>query len=331
MNVWRLIPWRIISLEHCAPARAHPARRAAHYHRVVDFGICLPNFPDGASPEGIDAAAEVAERLGWSTAWTTDHVLVPHDAAGDYGRIYEAILTLAWVGGRHPSLRLATSVIVVPQRNAVVLAKELATLDSLTGGRVIAGVGVGWNRKEFANLGMGERFQVRGAYLDETIRLWRHLWSGSSEPFRGRFHEIEDFVFGPLPHQGARLPIVVGGRAERALRRAGALGDGYHASVSSPAQYGERMPVVRAAAEAAGRAVPWLSARARVEFDAEASSGYAMRGSPEAIAAEVQAFADVGVTHLALWFGTTDPVELVSRAERFGREVMPLVQANPTA
>lgn len=291
----------------------------------MDFGICLPNFPDGASPEGIDAAAEVAERLGWSTAWTTDHVLVPRDSAADYGRIYDAILTLVWVGARHSSIRLATSVIVVPQRNAVVLAKELATLDSLSGGRVVAGVGVGWNRTEFANLGMADRFHVRGAYLDETIRLWRHLWSGSSEPFHGRFHDIEDFVFGPLPEQGAELPIIVGGRAEPALKRAGSLGDGYHASVSSPAQYGERVPIVRAAAKAAGRPAPWLSARARVEFGAAASTGYAMRGTPEEIATEIRAFADVGVTHLGLWFGSTDPAELVSRAERFGREVMPLV------
>jgi probable F420-dependent oxidoreductase len=291
----------------------------------MDFGVCLPNFPDGASPEGIDAAAEVAERLGWSIAWTTDHVLVPHDSAADYGRIYDAILTLAWVGARHPAIRLATSVIVVPQRNAIVLAKELASLDSLSGGRLIAGVGVGWNRAEFANLAMGERFHVRGAYLDETIRLWRHLWSGSVEPFHGRFHTLDDFVFGPLPVQGASLPIVVGGRAEAALRRAGEVGDGYHSSVSSPAQYGERVPIVRAAAEAAGRPTPWLSARARVEFDKASTTGYAMRGTPEAISAEIRAFADVGVTHLALWFGTTDPIELVSRAERFGREVMPLV------
>ena len=69
----------------------------------MDYGFCLPNFPAGASAEGIDAAAETAERLGWSTVWTTDHVLVPRDAADDYGRIYEAILTLAWVGARHPA------------------------------------------------------------------------------------------------------------------------------------------------------------------------------------------------------------------------------------
>src|SRR6476619_4986296 len=188
---------------------------------AMDYGLCLPNYPAGASTEGIEAAASGAERLGWSTVWTTDHVLVPHDDSDEYGHIYDAILTLAWVGARHPGIRLGTSVIVVPQRNAVVLAKELATLDSLSGGRVIAGVGIGWNEREYANLAAADRFHVRGAYLDETIRLWRHLWSGATEPFRGRFHTVEDFVFGPLPVQ-APLPIVIGARDEPPIRRAGA-------------------------------------------------------------------------------------------------------------
>jgi probable F420-dependent oxidoreductase len=290
----------------------------------MDFGLCLPNMPAGASAEGIEAAADVAERLGWSTVWTTDHVLVPHEDAGDYGRIYEAILTLAWVGARHPNVRLGTSVIVVPQRNSVILAKELDTLDSLSGGRVIAGVGIGWNEREFANLAAADRFHVRGAYLDETIRLWRHLWSGSREPFRGRFHTIEDFVFEPLPVQ-APLPIVVGGRAEPALKSAGTLGDGYHSSVTSPAAYAKRLEVIEAAATAAGRPMPALSARVRVEFDQPAGSSYAMRGTPEEIAAEVRAFTDIGVGHLALALQTTDPDEIVRRAERFAREVVPIV------
>jgi probable F420-dependent oxidoreductase len=292
----------------------------------MDYGLCLPNLPAGASPDAIEAGAAVAERLGWSTVWTTDHVLVPADSADEYGHIYEAILTLAWVGARHPGLRLGSSVIVVPQRNAILLAKELATLDSLSGGRLIAGVGVGWNRREFANLGAAERFHVRGAYLDETIRLWRHLWSGSIEPFHGRFHTLDDFTFGPLPDQGARLPIVVGGRSERALQRAGMLGDGYHSSASSPGEYGQRLPTVRAAADAAGRPMPWLSARVRVEFEGS-TAGYAMRGSPDEIAGEVRSFAALGVNHLALGFGTTDPGELVARAERFAREVAPLAGA----
>jgi probable F420-dependent oxidoreductase len=291
----------------------------------MDYGLCLPNFPAGASREGMEAGAETAERLGWSTVWTTDHVLVATQDVVDYGRIYEAILSLAWIGAKYHKVRLGTSVIVVPQRNAVLLAKELATLDALSGGRVVAGVGVGWSEPEFGNLGTTDRYHVRGAYLDETIRLWRHLWSGSTEPFDGRFHPLDDFAFGPLPDQGAGLPIVIGGRAEAALRRVGTLGDGYHSSATSPAKYAERLPTIRAAAEAAGRPMPSLSARVRVEFGDSANDDYSMRGTAEEIATEARAFADLGVTHLALWFGTTDPAELTGLADRFAREVAPLV------
>jgi probable F420-dependent oxidoreductase len=293
------------------------------------YGICLPNFTDLASAEAIEAAAEVAERLGWETVWTTDHVLTDHSAAGAPYRLnFDALETLAWVGARYPAIRLGTSVIVVPQRNAVVLAKELASLDALSRGRVVAGVGVGWNPVEFGNLGMSDRMHVRGAYLDETIALWRHLWSGSSEPFRGRFHEFEDFVFGPLPVQGAALPIIVGGRAEAALQRAGRLGDGYHSSATGPAGLAPRIPVVRAAAEAAGRPMPPISARVRVAFDEPAQSGatrsYAMRGSPDEVAAEVEAFGELGVEHLALFFEASSPEAFVKSAERFAAEVAPL-------
>jgi len=108
----------------------------------MKFGLSLRNTGVGSSRDAIDAGAETAARLGWEAVWTTDHVLVPHSAAAEYGRTFEAIATLAWVGARHPNLRLGTSVIVVPQRNAVLLAKELATLDVLSEGRVIAGVGI---------------------------------------------------------------------------------------------------------------------------------------------------------------------------------------------
>jgi probable F420-dependent oxidoreductase len=289
----------------------------------MDYGLALPNFPDGASTEGIEAAAEVAERLGWSTVWTTDHVLVPSDAREDYGRIYDAILTLAWVGAKYRRIRLGTSVIVIPMRNAVVVAKQLATLDDLSGGRVVAGIGIGWHEGEFANVGMADRFHVRGAFLEETIHLWRHLWSGTHDPFHGRFHDITDFAFEPLPVQSP-LPIVVGGRDARALSRAGRLADGYHSSAVGPEGYADRLKVVQEAAAAAGRPTPWLSARVRVEF-APLTDGYAMRSTPEEIAGEIHKFAALGVTHLALYFGTTDPAELVRLVERFDREVAPLV------
>jgi probable F420-dependent oxidoreductase len=273
----------------------------------------------------MEAGADTAERLGWSTVWTTDHVMVPTSAADDYGTNFDAIEVLAWIGARFSKVRLGTSVIVVPQRNAVVLAKELSTLDALSDGRLIAGVGGGWNEEEFANLGVESQFRVRGAYLDETIELWRHLWSGSTEPFDGRFHRFDDFVFAPLPVQGGSVPIVVGGRAEPALRRAGGKGDWYHSSATSAAKYAPRVPVIRAAAEAAGRPMPRLTARAWTEFGPATSNHYAIRGSVEEMAAEIRAFAEAGVDHLAVWFDATDPGVLVGLMERFDREVAPLV------
>lgn len=288
------------------------------------YGICLPNFTDLASPEAIEAAAGVAEDLGWEAVWTTDHVLVDRSPRGaDYRINFDAIETLAWVGARHPNVRLGTSVLVVPQRNAVILAKELATLDALSAGRVIAGVGVGWNATEFGNLGAADRFHVRGAYLDETIALWRHLWSGSAEPFEGRFHPLTDFTFAPLPAQRSSLPIWIGGGAEAALRRAGRIADGYHASAIGPEAFAKRLPVIRAAAEDAGRPMPTLSARVRVQFDASPGAGYVMHGSAEDVAAEVRTWADLGVEHMALFFLTDSADAMVAAARRFATEVQP--------
>ena len=293
----------------------------------MEFGLALPNLGAGSSAEGIEAAADVAERLGYTTVWTTDHLVTDHAAAPTYGRMFEAILTLAHLAGRTKKVKLGVSVIVVPQRQAVLVAKELATLDVLSRGRVIAGVGVGWNKIEMANVEMGDRFKVRGAYTDETIAVWRHLWSGSTEPFEGRFTHLTDFVFDPLPVQPGGPPIVVGGSSEPAYRRAGRLGDSYHFSVAAPAAVERRLPVVRAAAEAAGRPMPLVSGRARVRFDSKPPEGepYAMAGTAEEIATEVRAFESLGVSHLVLVLNETNIEKYVGTVERFHREVIPLL------
>lgn len=292
----------------------------------MDYGLVLPAMAEGASSDGIGAAADLAEEHGFSDVWGTDHVLVPEAAAADYGRIYEIVTTLAWVAGRNRRVGVGASVVIAPMRNAVLLAKQLATLDDLSGGRLIVGLGAGWNQAEFGNLGLADRFHVRGAYLEETVRLLRHLWSGAREPFEGRFHRFEDFVFGPLPGRGADLPIWIGGRSEQALRRVGRLADAYHASASSPASFAERIPTIRAAAEAAGRPMPRLSGRVRVELDADGQAGvYTMHGSPAEIAAEIRSFAATGVEHLALAFPERDRAGLTRAVERFVREVAPLV------
>ena len=293
----------------------------------MKFGLSLRNTGTGSSLEAIEAGAETAEHLGWETVWTTDHVLVPHSAAVEYGRTFEAIATLAWVGARHPRLKLGTSVIVVPQRNAVLLAKELATLDVLSDGRLIAGVGIGWSEGEFANLGVADRFHRRGAYLDETIRLWRHLWSGSADPFEGDFHAFRDFVFGPVPVQGERLPIVVGGASAAALRRAGTLGDGYQATRATPEEFARRVPIVRAAAETAGRPMPWLSARVSIATERSEGSGLSL-ADPEAMRHEIRAYESLSVEHLTVVFEATDPALLVAAIERFDGEVVQAAAAS---
>lgn len=289
----------------------------------MDFGLVLPTMPDGASPEGILAAAETADRLGWGSIWVSDHVMVPEAGRAEFGTIYEAITTLAFVAGRLPDLHLGTSVLVVPQRDAVMLAKELATLDALSGGRLVVGVGVGNDSAEYENLGKGDRFSRRGAYLDETIRLWRHLFSGSDEPFAGSFHKLTDFTFGPLPVARERLPILVGGKSTWAFARAAMLGDGYHSGQIGPEEFARRAEAVTAIASAAGRPRPHLSARVGVRFEPRSESGrYRLAGSPEEMVRDVEAFGAAGCQQLVVAFGRTEPMDIAAAVERFHASVV---------
>jgi probable F420-dependent oxidoreductase len=288
----------------------------------MDFGLILPSYRNGATVESIDAASEAAARLGWHSVFTTDHVLVdPSPRSADYYNVFDAVVTLAHIAARQPRLKVGVSVIVVPMRNAVLLAKELATIDALSGGRLIVGAGVGWNEAEFRYLGAGERFHHRGAYLDEAIAIWRHLWAGGTGPFTGRFHEFDEVRFAPLPAQGEALPIWLGGRDERALRRVGRAADGYHSTTTSPAQYAVRVPVIATAAKEAGRPMPLLSARVRVNFGAHEVPYYQLAGTPEQMVGEIKAFEAVGVSHVAVDFVETNPEKIVALIERFDSEV----------
>jgi alkanesulfonate monooxygenase SsuD/methylene tetrahydromethanopterin reductase-like flavin-dependent oxidoreductase (luciferase family) len=288
-------------------------------------GLVLPTTGAGAGPEALDAAAAAAARLGWSSVWVTDHLLVPAGPeARAYGWVLEATTAAAWVAARHPSLRIGFSVLIPAMRDAPLLAKQLATLDVLAGGRLTVGVGSSEEHDlpEYENLGKADRFRRRGRYLDEAIALWRHLWAGRTDPFEGTFHTLRNFTFAPLPVQGAALPIVCGGRSDRVLRRAAQLCDGYHAAQTGPRDVRERVPKLRALAAAAGRAVPPVSVRVRVRFDQGPLGVYSLHGRSEAIAREVAAFAKAGVEELVLAFETTDPARLVAAMERFQDEVL---------
>ena len=290
---------------------------------TLTFGLCLPNFRLGASREGIDAAIDAADRLGWATVWTTDHVLPDRSPrANDYASNYDAVATLAYVAGRNPRVGIGLSVLVVPMRNAVEQAKTLASIDNLSGGRLTVGVGIGWSEIEYGNVGLADRWRVRGAYLDEAIRVWRHLWSGSEEPFHGRFQSFEEFRFQPLPAQREHVPIVVGGRADAVLQRAGTLADGYQSTGIGPAAYAGYADKVRAVAAAAGRTEPILQVRCQVLFDTPAQGFFALAGSAEEMLAEVAAFRRIGVTHITVDLRENDPDRVVAAMERFDRDVV---------
>jgi alkanesulfonate monooxygenase SsuD/methylene tetrahydromethanopterin reductase-like flavin-dependent oxidoreductase (luciferase family) len=290
----------------------------------MKIGLILPTIGHGAGAEHLDAAAGTAAKLGWSSVFVTDHLMVPAGPeAEEYGWVLEATTALAWVAARHESLRVGFSVIIPAMRDAPLLAKQIATLDHLSGGRLTVGVGASETHDlpEYENLGKAERFARRGAYLDETISLWRHLWSGSKEPFEGEFHTVRDFSFDPLPPQGAELPLWCGGRADRILRRAAVLCNGYHAAQLNAEQVAERIPKLRAFAEEAGRPMPTISVRVRVRLDAGPIEKYSLHGSPERIIPEVVDFARVGVDELVLVFREREPDALVAAMERFDAEV----------
>ena len=289
----------------------------------MSLGICIPNFRARTGPETMLAATQTAERLGWHSALATDHILVDAAQRGkDYRHIYEALTSVAWLAGQTTTIRLGTSVLVAPMRNAVVMAKELATIDALSDGRSIAGIGIGWNRAEFESVGEGERFRHRGSWLEETVALWRHLWSGAPGPYHGRFAGYDEGFFSPLPPQGQDLPIWIGATAEPALRRAGRIADGYHSTRTGPQTMRERLRIVREAAEAAGRPMPLASTRLTVDFTASREGPSIVSGDPEQMAARLKAYREAGTDHVALDFGETDPDAAAKAIERFDQEVV---------
>jgi alkanesulfonate monooxygenase SsuD/methylene tetrahydromethanopterin reductase-like flavin-dependent oxidoreductase (luciferase family) len=148
------------------------------YCPLVKFGLAVPMAADPLP------LAQLAEELGFDTVYVSDHI-VPPTSAAQFGRNLESLTVLAAIAAVTSTVRVGSSVIVVPLREPVLFAKQIATIDLLSGGRLVLGVGAGWVEGEFANVGVD--FKTRGARTDEAIRLLRHLFSGSAEPFRGRF------------------------------------------------------------------------------------------------------------------------------------------------
>ena len=198
--------------------------------------MILPNYGAGSSPAGIRRTAELAEELGYDSVWVTEHIIVGPEGVDPYGRVYDPLVTLGWIAGWTERIGLGTSIVLVPLHNPMHLAKEVATLQELSGGRFTLGVGMGWHKDEFDF--MGVPFKGRGRRTDEAIRLMRALWNGERD-FDGELWSFHDATSEPHP---APVPeIWVGGSSARAVRRAVELGDAWHPSRRSDADHVRRV------------------------------------------------------------------------------------------
>jgi Coenzyme F420-dependent N5,N10-methylene tetrahydromethanopterin reductase and related flavin-dependent oxidoreductases len=187
----------------------------------MKFGVCIPNFGNNANKLTIDKVAESAERFEYDSIWTTDHIIVPKKER-TYVNTYESISTLAYLSAKTENILLGTSIIVLPLRDPIILAKEIATIDNLSEGRVILGIGVGWLREEFVFL--KKDFQNRGKIADEYIKTMKEIWIKEEIEYKID-EETVNFVSLPKP---IKIPkILIGGNSKRAIKRAAKIGDGW--------------------------------------------------------------------------------------------------------
>ncbi|WP_285106182.1 TIGR03619 family F420-dependent LLM class oxidoreductase [Promicromonospora sp. MEB111] len=252
----------------------------------MELQVVLPDESPAMPVRTLVDLARTAEDLGYTTAWLPDHVLPPGQYGATFGGVYEPLVTIGHLTAITERLRFGTSVLVVPLRDPFVLAKQVATLHRLSGGRVVLGVGVGWNVPEFDAVGADHA--RRGAVTDDALALLRHLFVGGPAPYRGRRFSYEQGVFEPVPD--GPVPIMVGGNSDAALRRAARYGDVWQGLPASPAAFAERAAVL---ADLAGdRAVaPAL----RVGWDG--------RTPVAQVADAVVAYREAGAAQLAVHFG----------------------------
>jgi len=280
---------------------------------------------------GIDGASAVslcqrAEGVGFESVWGGEHVVLPDTIASKYpytadGKIPaepetpipDPLIWLSYVAAAAPTLRLGTCILIVPQRNPLVLAKELATLDYMSGGRVELGLGVGWMQEEFDALGVP--WARRGARNDEYIAAMRALWEGPHAEFHGEFVDFEPVTCNPRPVNGS-IPVIVGGDSDAALKRAVRLADGYFPGEGDVTRLAALLGRLKETAEQAGRDPN--SIEINVMFGAQMAD-------PKAGVEELAALGVDRIMVPAFFFAGDGGID---RLSAFGEQVVPLANAS---
>ena len=317
----------------------------------MQFGFQMMLRGAAGTPEGMSAIATKGEALGFSAVALNDHMLVPGDIASRYpysedgawagakiGECNEQLTVLAYLAARTRTLKLLTSVMVVPHRDPVLTAKILATADLLSDGRVIVGCGAGWMQEEFAAVG-APPFAERGKVTDEYISIFKTLWTEENPSFDGKYARFSNLLFSPKPVQRPHPPVWIGGESTPALRRAVKLGDGWFPAsnnptfpLNTPARFASRMADLKREAEKAGRDPASLDVGffhielpEPAERKAADGSRKTMTGKPADLAADLAAFEAAGAKTIVMIFQRPDLAATLDNMEWFATEVMPLV------
>ena len=290
----------------------------------MNFGVTLPNFGKYADKDEILDIAASAEELGFESLWVSEHVVIPDSHQGFGDVFYDPLITLTYVAANTRNISLGTSVIILPYRNPVVLAKMVSTLDVLSEGRVILGVGAGWMEKEFEALGVP--FSERGAITDEYLEILKVLWTRDDPRFKGEYIEFSDIKFLPKPYQQPYPPIWVGGGSQKAIERAVSYGDGWHPVGLTPRELKEKLKYVNELLQGHNKANFQISLRRNLEItDKDINKDDTLRGPIEKIAKGIREYKELGVDHLILHFLSGTAEGVINTMSTFSKKIRPLI------
>jgi probable F420-dependent oxidoreductase len=308
----------------------------------MDFGLHLPASSANVKAQELVRFAQQAEQLGFYCLTVADHVIVPKNISIPYpytvdgkypgtGYHLETLTTMSFLAGATQRIRFATSVMIAPYRNPIITAKMLASLDVLSNGRVIVGLGVGWMKEEFDNLGT-PAFAERGRVTDEYIRAFRELWTSDNPTFKGQFCNFSNIVFLPKPIQKPTIPIWIGGHSKQAIRRAARLGDGWHPIGGvptiplEPEDVRKDLALLAEYAQAAGRDPKQIRVALKGSlFDKEKKIDGRRRrfmGEAEEVASDIRDYRAAGVDTMIFDVRRPTTTETLERMEWMAKEVI---------
>lgn len=283
----------------------------------MQIGVTFPQTEIGTDPIAIRDYAQAAQELGYSHIMAYEHTISPgpshpKEVAYSQQMFHEPFVLFGYLAAL-THLELVTAVVILPQRQTALVAKQAAEVDILTGGHLRLGVGVGWNQVEYEVLGMN--FHTRGRLIEEQIEVMRLLWSQQSVTYKGRFHTISDAGINPLPVQRP-IPVWMGGTADVALRRIARLGDGWFPE-ESPDKVREPLERLRRYAQEAGRNPSTIGIEGRI---------HARNGNLNTWLHQTEAWSKLGATHVSLntmGAGFTSVNEHIATLRRYKEALTP--------